>query len=68
MNMLKRGLEHPSSLLTPLYGKAVDTIDLVGFFLCAQSMHMLQGLCTLPHVPLLRFHSLLLLSGHLYTE
>lgn len=41
----------------PLYGKVVDIIARVGFSLCAQSMHRVQGLCTLPHVPLLCSHS-----------
>lgn len=41
----------------PLYGKVVDIIARVGFSLCAQSMHRVQGLCTLPHVPPLCSHS-----------
>lgn len=59
LNMLKRGLllAAPQFFPQPLDGKVADIIAHVGFSLCAQSMHRLQGLCTLPHVPLLCFHS-----------
>lgn len=59
LKKLKRGLllAAPQFFPSPLYGKVVDIIAHVGFSLCAQSMHRVQGLCTLPHVPLLCSHS-----------